>query len=201
MGNKQALVCSHGHASMGPPILLGGNLSLFSSRGCASSGFNGATDFTRWKFLSLLRLSVTLSSLQWGHRFYSVEIVLLVLRLLTFIHASMGPPILLGGNSIGCPAVREHNTVLQWGHRFYSVEMGRWHPALSHCIRSFNGATDFTRWKWVKAFTAQVEEVGASMGPPILLGGNNPLNIKALLTLSCFNGATDFTRWKLKTIR
>ena len=89
----------------------------------------------------------------------------------------MGPPILLGGN------VRFYYTniiylhPLQWGHRFYSVEILFLNTIKKSIKYSFNGATDFTRWKFQKDNGGLAWFKPASMGPPILLGGNLKIGI------------------------
>ena len=84
-------------ASMGPPIYIGGNrtkfestfsevlsfngatdlhrwkLPLSSSFIIGISSFNGATDLHRWKRTMQESLSASTYTLQWGHRFTSVE--------------------------------------------------------------------------------------------------------------------------------
>jgi len=60
---------------------------------------------------------------------------------------------------------------LQWGHRFTSVETHSKVPA-----------TD--------------PEKGASMGPPIYIGGNKETYLLQIRHGMSFNGATDLHRWK-----
>ena len=64
-------------ASMGPPILLGGNGAYQWTKSSDFTSFNGATDFTRWKSGGDGMLVTMITELQWGHRFYSVEIFLI----------------------------------------------------------------------------------------------------------------------------
>ena len=58
---------------MGPPILLGGNTFMILHTAASPKRFNGATDFTRWKFFISVVCPSGFEQLQWGHRFYSVE--------------------------------------------------------------------------------------------------------------------------------
>jgi len=62
---------------------------------------------------------------------------------------------------------------LQWGHRFTSVETGVDHKP-------------------------GVVRAGASMGPPIYIGGNSWGGRLPRIFNSSFNGATDLHRWKRK---
>jgi len=88
---------------MGPPIFIGGNLTALAVKGTATQGFNGATDFHRWKWRRRapghhpnhrfngatdfhrwkspgdLDASVHTPGLQWGHRFSSVEMAVLAM--------------------------------------------------------------------------------------------------------------------------
>jgi len=85
----------------------------------------------------------------------------------------MGPPIFIGGKRLSAHRRRQTCKQLQWGHRFSSVESlnrSQTRPRTG----SFNGATDFHRWKvWRTA--RYVDRVVRS-----------------------FNGATDFHRWKVR---
>ncbi len=85
-------------ASMGPPIFIGGNPSTRQTHPEMPRGFNGATDFHRWKCTSGAKLMIAPNVLQWGHRFSSVEM----------------------GSKLSRPPWRKR---LQWGHRFSSVEI------------------------------------------------------------------------------
>jgi len=84
------------------------------------------------------------------------------------IQASMGPPIFIGGKFNDRPIITYYSR-LQWGHRFSSVESAST-PASVLLYGRFNGATDFHRWKETYA-RVQTEDRGASMGPPIFIGG------------------------------
>ena len=112
----------------------------------ASLCFNGATDFHRWKYCQARLTFYDPSVLQWGHRFSSVEICHRGRGLPCAGQASMGPPIFIGGNPTTCAV---------------------WSLGLS----SFNGATDFHRWK-----SHSRQQRG--------------------YVQRRFNGATDFHRWK-----
>ena len=110
-------------ASMGPPIFIGGNAATLRSSGCATSGFNGATDFHRWKSSSMRRTR------------------------------RENPPCFNGATDFHrwkCNYVRRCSHIspkLQWGHRFSSVEMAAARPRRRGNPWRFNGATDFHRWK------------------------------------------------------
>ena len=156
---------------MGPPIFIGGNLTIGPKTGTSSTGlqwgrrfssaeirrkaptswgiipgFNGAADFHRRKFLNL-------------EVKYSED------------PASMGPPIFIGGNIgtpvLPCPSVQP----LQWGRRFSSAEIG-----------SFDGADR----------TLSV----ASMGPPIFIGGNAGFSGRCCRVWTMLQWAADFHRRK-----
>jgi len=60
---------------------------------------------------------------------------------------------------------------LQWGHRFTSVET-------ADCAER------------------EGEQLHASMGPPIYIGGNEIERREKIKELESFNGATDLHRWK-----
>jgi len=111
--------------------------------------------------------------LQWGHRFSSVEIWTRVARSLREAVASMGPPIFIGGNGPSCSTI---------------------HPT----INSFNGATDFHRWKCAGHGHVGLYRTSASMGPPIFIGGNMVQCGHHTGDANGFNGATDFHRWKCR---
>ncbi len=161
-----------------------------------------------------------MGTLQWGHRFSSVEMRWWRVWVWCGASASMGPPIFIGGNSDCSRVTIPRGCVLQWGHRFSSVEIP----------------------------TARRPDAGlhiASMGPPIFIGGNVylPSSVSSAVRLQwghrfssvemsdmtdctqdlielqwghrfssveigisgCFasmytgfNGATDFHRWKLR---
>ena len=166
-----AVRCLPKHASMGPPIFIGGNLAGADRRLCGfarfngatdfhrwklracrlpspvKSGFNGATDFHRWKFQGLIKEGAKPDPLQWGHRFSSVEMLPARSSSSRWAHASMGPPIFIGGNQREAQWRCRVVNSLQWGHRFSSVEIrSREAMTVTTPIR-FNGATDFHRWK------------------------------------------------------
>ena len=86
--------------------------------------------------------------------------------------ASMGPPILLGGNL------------------FIICNRGKGNTRASMGPPILLGGND----------TGYISSDGAvqiaSMGPPILLGGNPRRTGCDTRAPRCFNGATDFTRWK-----
>ena len=232
------------HASMGPPILLGGNPPSPHPLTPSPSCFNGATDFTRWKFFSYGLIEFPKSRLQWGHRFYSVEMERPNPERLGLLRGFNGATDFTRWKLISQSTFRFCCTLLQWGHRFYSVEiedLPLWFstnldasmgpPILlgGNCRiqmdgdgikHSFNGATDFTRWKSRCHLDYNHPQMPASMGPPILLGGNIPVVVVYDSTGNAsmgppillggnsfneclehvvpigFNGATDFTRWK-----
>ena len=165
----------------------------------AISCFNGATDLHRWKREPPRGgTDPRQTTLQWGHRFTSVETVQPPQPPRLPVHASMGPPIYIGGN---CPEKNPEAACppgLQWGHRFTSVETGSLRVSGGRGWRRFNGATDLHRWKqvpipgvvwdelmlqWGHRFTSVETGTpapggggvgGASMGPPIYIGGNLP---------------------------
>ena len=115
--------------------------------------------------------------------------------------ASMGPPIFIGGNTHETLAQFDDSR-LQWGHRFSSVEMTpRWDTHFKRAWKlqwghrfssveicgllaahngrgSFNGATDFHRWKCNHRGPGNRPHK-ASMGPPIFIGGNSPASCDA----------------------
>ena len=86
-------------ASMGPPIYIGGNIVTDPETGRKVKRFNGATDLHRWKQLKEFSHCPAAISLQWGHRFTSVETVFDERGRGGSDAASMGPPIYIGGNS------------------------------------------------------------------------------------------------------
>ena len=93
-------------------------------------------------------------------------------------------------------AFERHAHLLQWGHRFSSVEM-RAQRYMCWCARGgFNGATDFHRWKCGVRRRVTLLRIGASMGPPIFIGGNWSCTPLYQTPPISFNGATDFHRWK-----
>jgi len=153
-------------ASMGPPIFIGGKMTMaqadtgrvslqwghrFSSvesavcrtRTSSRKCFNGATDFHRWKVAWMEANYTQEQWLQWGHRFSSVESCNLPSAPLRDQPASMGPPIFIGGKGARAEQKRIAKA-LQWGHRFSSVERPNtgW---MIDMTTSFNGATDFHR--------------------------------------------------------
>ncbi len=132
---------------MGPPIYIGGNSGCTCHLGSRCPRFNGATDLHRWKPFILNSYMESSSTLQWGHRFTSVE---------TIWERADGASVRTGFNGAtdlhrwkrgrgwaGIAGIWK----LQWGHRFTSVEteygggFGLW------LDMGFNGATDLHRWK------------------------------------------------------
>ncbi len=135
-------------ASMGPPIEIGGNVTTPGSRAPRSGwlqwghrsksvetvmgrvsfgqripGFNGATDRNRWKRGQRRRNDAQLR------------------------HASMGPPIEIGGNM---ESARIIFGLSGWGFNG-ATDRNRWkrssYRRRSSQRRCFNGATDRNRWK------------------------------------------------------
>ena len=92
-------------ASMGPPIFIGGNNACTAVWNGLSAGFNGATDFHRWKLSSARLKQAGTHKLQWGHRFSSVEMVRHAKQRCEPLVASMGPPIFIGGNHRLCSVI------------------------------------------------------------------------------------------------
>jgi len=107
---------------MGPPIFIGGNNGLKTIR-------------------------ITQTSLQWGRRFSSAEIIELCVYLATKIKASMGPPIFIGGNP----------GTIDSGYRGEIASMG---PPI------FIGGNPICGGR-------RTATENASMGPPIFIGGNS----------------------------
>jgi len=122
-------------------------ISFFSSSGFAIyPGFNGATSFQTWKFLSspprvsqstrasmgprLFRRgneggdldAASALELQWGHVFSDVEILLEYIPVVVSSAASMGPRLFRRGN-VSCFLRDFRYFVLQWGHVFSDVEI------------------------------------------------------------------------------
>ena len=156
-------------ASMGPPIFIGGNVVERHSQAGRVLASMGPPIFIGGNGEDL-DAEVDHVSLQWGHRFSSVEI-----EVAAHVHAaegqaSMGPPIFIGGNelvqdpcrvqhpaSMGPPIFIGGNLILrvltpnyewlQWGHRFSSVEIMAGEAYRARVCTCFNGATDFHRWK------------------------------------------------------
>jgi len=108
-------------------------------------GFNGATDFHRWKADALAGLPSRQAGFNGAtdfHRWKDGSMWTTVAGLFT---ASMGPPIFIGGKAEDCEVVQVFSA-LQWGHRFSSVERQEKTEQPPRQSR-FNGATDFHRWK------------------------------------------------------
>ncbi len=109
---------------MGPPMLIGGNRHIFLDVGAGRGGFNGATDVNRWK-LTIQRMNHAREHSfngatdvnRWKQRHEGR-------RYEGWRHASMGPPMLIGGNSF-----------IVCSFRFMRPR--------------FNGATDVNRWKLI----------------------------------------------------
>ena len=131
---------------MGPPIFIGGNVRVRNKPRHAAQSFNGATDFHRWKSPTLKPCLRLKSRLQWGHRFSSVEIP----RPRRFPRsprpASMGPPIFIGGNLRGFRPFRRSRSA-SMGPPIFIGGNDSGSPRTSCITASFNGATDFHRWK------------------------------------------------------
>jgi len=112
---------------MGPPIFIGGKAEYPKDQYSPYLCFNGATDFHRWKETGCFVRARDKLSLQWGHRFSSVERIEVGKTLLDDDPSSMGPPIFIGGkNTLTIRSLRA--MTLQWGHRFSSVERTRCLP-------------------------------------------------------------------------
>mgnify|MGYP007070722695 CR=1 FL=1 len=110
------------------------------------TGFNGATDFHRWKSFRCLRFRFRLTTLQWGHRFSSVEISMRRSMQADYTRLQWGhrfSSVEMSPAASRCSML----CVLQWGHRFSSVEIPKSLPQKPTTPHSFNGATDFHRWK------------------------------------------------------
>jgi len=134
------------------------------------SGFNGATDFHRWK--------------SWLAKLTERESVL----------ASMGPPIFIGGN-LDLNGIARSPPMLQWGHRFSSVEIvnGNYGSMYGHSLQWGHRFSSVE----MQAVSAWMDcPRNASMGPPIFIGGNQLGRLPGVRGDARFNGATDFHRWK-----
>ena len=108
---------------MGPPPFGGGNPASWWSGIAATSGFNGATSFRRWKPGYHCEVNQGPDPLQWGHLLSAVE---------TSDHQ---------------PLTVSNMALLQWGHLLSAVETGCT-PCPGRSRRAcFNGATSFRRWK------------------------------------------------------
>jgi len=109
-------------ASMGPPIFIGGN----GHQGVAVVGIQeasmGPPIFIGGNAFGSAFFLFVIGALQWGHRFSSVEILTAAAGSNRTPRASMGPPIFIGGNVL-------------------------WLYGFGVSAPSFNGATDFHRWK------------------------------------------------------
>jgi len=134
-------------ASMGPPIFIGGNGLLTIS--CTPNGysFNGAADFHRRKYERRQHETINGIWLQWGRRFSSAE-----------ISERRDPHCLPNRRFNGAADFHRRkckftgkpfdpSRELQWGRRFSSAEM-------------------------LVASPENEQQKGASMGPPIFIGGN-----------------------------
>ena len=106
---------------MGPPIFIGGNLRWRRALHLRCNASMGPPIFIGGNISRALDQARELM-LQWGHRFSSVEILPGAADVLRSVGASMGPPIFIGGN----------------------LSSRTW---ATMCRASFNGATDFHRWK------------------------------------------------------
>ena len=207
-------------ASMGPPIFIGGNDSTVSDANRGGACFNGATDFHRWKLARRTISSNASMTLQWGHRFSSVEIIETVNDINCFLTLQWGHR--FSSVEMLYPAARMSVcSLLQWGHRFSSVEICLTMCRIRRRSHGFNGATDFHRWKSLRVLARCQASAGASMGPPIFIGGNLLAHVVVAVEQAAsmgppifiggnyfptatayatrdtrFNGATDFHRWK-----
>ena len=133
-------------ASMGPPIFIGGNARhqalpqrLFPASMGPPIFIGGNPSILRWS-------SSGSDSLQWGHRFSSVEMIPECSRAPCRSQASMGPPIFIGGNrSLGDGLGRDGEASM--GPPIFIGGNQRLLPVVEFKQSCFNGATDFHRWK------------------------------------------------------
>jgi len=182
---------SHELASMGPPILVGGDVALLAGE-TGSNWLQWGRRFSSAETSPEHLDAATAMMLQWGRRFSSAETARPARDLRAGLAASMGPPILVGGD-----VARRAR-----GVREVLASMGP--PIL---VGGDPGA-DLVAWGVRRA----------SMGPPILVGGDNPRRCRLAVSngwlqwgrrfssaetrakrtpstfTTCFNGAADSRR-------
>ena len=110
--------------------------------------------------------------LQWGHGLSAVEM------------STSGVPV-------------NQSFELQWGHGLSAVEISTPSAPSNISAGSFNGATAFQPWKFVRRRCRSLEYPAASMGPRPFSRGNairEGLNLRGVGR--GFNGATAFQPWK-----
>ena len=135
-------------------------------------GFNGATDFHRWKgrwnFGPLLSADASMGP----PIFIGGKEEALGMTMIWGDDASMGPPIFIGGK--GDSGVCNDNPCyrgLQWGHRFSSVESETVRTTLRMLMAASMGPPIFIGGKPRRPLRTSSMLRAASMGPPIFIGG------------------------------
>ena len=178
---------------MGPPIFIGGNLVQQAILSRDKTGFNGATDFHRWKYISSVVgpfMGTRFNGATDFHRWKCKN----ERAAEEAQRASMGPPIFIGGNfclrSWTPNGFESFNGATDF-HRWKYSRAER--PSLP--VAGFNGATDFHRWKLGGGG-------GASAFIDLLQWGHRFSSVEMrnakqrAMRRKRFNGATDFHRWK-----
>ncbi len=136
-------------ASMGPRLFSRGNIAdtdAVLETGVVAS--MGPRLFSRGNSMKASMEDRPDFSLQWGHDFSAVEIVMeMTMEARDIIMASMGPRLFSRGNATSAAYWCGLIGLLQWGHDFSAVEMriGLWEVIRGS--RCFNGATTFQPWK------------------------------------------------------
>ena len=201
--------------------------------------FNGAADFHRRKCRAGHCRTGCAAGLQWGRRFSSAEICLgpvavhaqpagfngaadfhrrkcrdVIIFVRRRQHASMGPPIFIGGNHLGVREKRVGGAASMGPPIFIGGNSTETHSATAAGTASM-GPPIFIGGN-TRPCTRCTNCCAASMGPPIFIGGNSKSSVTTgsdprlmpifiggngaswpgVAAATCFNGAADFHRRK-----
>ena len=103
-------------ASMGPPLISGGNADVLPAGVEERPGFNGAAADQRRKRGSVAAIALALCPASMGPPLISGGNFNFSPQIVTPARASMGPPLISGGN-ITCSVPNTSTIALQWGRR------------------------------------------------------------------------------------
>ncbi len=157
--------------------------------------FNGATDLYRWKQIGGVPLLDIQAGLQWGHRFISVETVIWRISTPGFWRCFNGATDLYRWKRVGPVLTKLASNLLQWGHRFISVETGAGVDVPEQRRGASMGPPIYIGGNRL-LHRPPPRGLIASMGPPIYIGGNRKKFWRPRRRSKRFNGATDLYRWK-----
>jgi len=161
-------------ASMGPP-LVGGGKELVSGMGVGlRKGLQwGRRLLAAESVQSDIRSALSTLQLQWGRRLLAAEILLEEHQRVFLRVASMGPPLVGGGNGMKLKDFRTILATLQGGRRLLAAEMLQAAGIKVELTPASMGPPLVGGGNQVEAVAEARVPLNASMGPPLVGGGNH----------------------------